>query len=150
MSIVHSKISGLPNVDVDHVGGADWDDQHLHGPGAIFLYGMARIESDPVFGVDAAYAWCTGGITSVEYNDIDYKLKFVIDQDNVPVVPGATVEYFIDATKESAAWCPESLTYTGINSSGMTFEIRPLMGTNAPFSEQLVLLAKLYVIVTAP
>lgn len=150
MSIVHSKISGLPNVDVDHVGGADWDDQHLHGPGAIFLYGMARIESDPVFGVDAAYAWCTGGITSVEYNDIDYKLNFVIDQDNVPVVPGATVEYFIDFTKESVAWCPESLTYIGINSGGMAYDIRPLMGTNAPFSEQLVLLAKLYVIVTAP
>jgi len=88
--------------------------------------------------------------TGVVYNDIDYKLKFVIDQDNVPVVPGAAVEYFIDFTKESVAWCPESLTYIGINSGGMTYDIRPLNGTNAPFSEQLVLVAKLYVIVTAP
>lgn len=148
MAIRHSKVSGELNTDPALVGGEDWDSAHAYGPGSIFSYGMARIDADPVLGVDTENAWCFGGITGVSYNDLDYKVTIAIDQENAPVLPGSSVEYLIIFVKESAAWCPESLDYIGINTSGMAYNIRPLNGVNAPFSESVRIFAKLYCLVT--
>lgn len=155
MSIFHAKVSGNANTSPDDVGGEDWDHHHLHGPGSIFMIGMARIDSYPGTGVSAGSAQCFGAILSVEYDAEDYQIKFNLPytaedwppvvMGDLPVVPGSVVDYFIDFNYQSAEFCPETLEEIGSNQYGaMSYQICQLAGSVAPFSKRLVLTARLY------
>lgn len=155
MSIVHSKVSGLPNTDPGKVGGADWDHPHLYGPGSILLIGVASMDADPSFGVDTANAQIRGAITGINYDAIDQRLYFhlpfaMVDEmpviyPSLPVVAGSIVDYFIDFSYRSAAFCPESLSFQAMDQFGvMGYDIGPYLGVNAFFSVGVNITAKLY------
>lgn len=158
MSIVHSKVSGLPNTEAGKVGGSDWDHAHLHGPGDMFIIGFAWFPASSVDGVHVADAEVFGAISSLSYSDQDYQVVFqlqtrMVDGNlvvlpDLPVVPGATIEYFMEFSYLSASFCPQILTGGGISNLGkMTFNIGPFNGVNAPFSIDVEVTAKLYAIV---
>lgn len=132
--------------------------QHLHGPGDMFIIGFAWFPASSVDGVLVADAEVFGAIASLSYSADDYNVEFQLQTQMVgenlvvlpdlPVVQGATVEYFMEFSYLSASFCPQILTGGGISNLGkMTFNIGPFNGVNAPFSIDVEVTAKLYAIV---
>ena len=154
MSIVHLKVSGLPNTEAGKVGGADWDHPHLHGVGGMpalgFVHTFAAPDPD---GVDTESAYCYGAITGLTYDNIDHRLTVAIDPAVLPIVPGATPDYYILWRKESPAWCPQTLVFQSATTNGsgqvtaLTYDIRPVLGNNAGFAEVVELVGILYVMI---
>jgi hypothetical protein len=159
MSIVHSKVSGQANTDAGKVGGADWDHHHLHGPGDIFMVGLAKFSADPTLGVDTATPYLAGAITGITYDAGDLRVGIQLPYTMVsespvifpdcPVVPGSTVDYFIDFSYRSALFCPQTLSERGMDQFGnMSYDIQPFNSANAMFSQPVEIVAKLYAIVS--
>ncbi len=154
MSIVHSKVSGQANTDAGKVGGADWDHQHLPGVGGMVPLGLVRTFAAPdPDGVDDVSAYCFGAITGLAYNSIDHRLSVAIDPAILPIVSAGVPDYYILWRKESAVWCPETLVFnsTTLNGSSqviaINYDIRPVLGANAQFSQTVELVGILYVMV---
>lgn len=40
--IEHKRVAGTANESPSQIGGEDWDDDHLYGPGSVFLWGLMR------------------------------------------------------------------------------------------------------------
>lgn len=155
MSIVHSKVSGQPNTDSGHVGGADWDHEHLHGVGGMFMNGFVRTFAGPdPDGVDTASAYCFGAITGLAYDSGDHRLTVTINPNDLPIVSGGVPDFYIQWRKESPVWCPETLVYGGVTRNGsnqviaLRYDIRPVLGANAQFSQVVELVGILYVLVS--
>ncbi len=154
MSIVHSKVSGQANTDAGKVGGADWDHQHLHGVGGMPLLGFVRTFGGPdPGGVDDVSAYCFGAITGLTYDSGDHRLMVAIDPAILPIVADGVPDYFMHWRKESPVWCPETLVAGGVTRNGsnqvieLIFDIRPVLGANAQFSQVVELVGLLYVLV---
>lgn len=83
MALKHKKVSGQANTDPAKVGGADWDDAHVYGPGSLFVAARFWILCDTVTttysgGVSkegTGYYWCS------------------VDVPSLPMASGATVRY---------------------------------------------------------
>lgn len=88
MAVKHKKVSGLPNVDQQHVGGADWDDGHLYTAGTPFVAGRFSA----VF--DTNTLTKNQSPTFFYFNKIqDGGYKLFIDESLLPVAENATLRF---------------------------------------------------------
>lgn len=88
MAIKHKKVSGAPNVDSQHIGGGDWDDNHLYTAGAPFVAGRFSAFFD---GSTLAKNQSSSFFYFNKTQDGGYKL--LVDRDQLPVPIGATVRF---------------------------------------------------------
>lgn len=88
MAIKHKKVSGVANVDGQHVGGADWDDSHRYTAGTPFVAGRFSAF------FDTATLAKNQSPSFFFFNKIqDGGYKLFIDVDQLPVATGATLRY---------------------------------------------------------
>lgn len=58
----HKKVSGQPNVDGAHIGGADWDEFHITPQGG--MYQLGKIHAH-INGSTCTKQWLAGSITAI-------------------------------------------------------------------------------------
>lgn len=150
MSIVHSKVSGLPNTDPGKVGGADWDQHHLHGPGDVFDCGFCKLVFGPSYGGLGGNPLLYGAILAVSHDDVAHQVTFQIDLAGLAIAGSAPTEFFMDFSKSSNAVVPESLKFSYWYDSNMVFEIVSPTWVPTEFSQDVTLTGRLTVCVGAP
>lgn len=87
MSLKHKKVSGLPNVDANHIGGADWDDSHQYTAGTPFIAGRFTAFSDGTLTTSQSPTF----LSFSKFQAGGYSL--VIDPSLLPVAQNATLLY---------------------------------------------------------
>lgn len=83
MALKHKKVSGQANTDPAKVGGADWDDAHVYGPGSLFVARRFWIRCNTV-----TTEWSTG-VTKEQ----DGLYWCTVNVASLPIPAGAGVEF---------------------------------------------------------